>query len=663
MRRFIESRTGRAIGGVVIAALLVPFFTMVSLRKAYAQLEQLPTWAVVEFANLSGKGSAELGRIAAEAVSNELGKLNKYDVLSGEQVNRSAEALGLQNPITRISELIRLGQDLRAVSIVRGEIVDWQIATVGAGRQAEVAMRIVVIDVASGLPVNGSALKAVSAVRTGDVSEETLLNEALAAGAFNAVRDIESRTLPTGTVLNTLNRQALINQGSRTGFQVNQEVIVTRGREQVATARVTDVEPDSATITVVRQIKGIQPGDRVRVVFAVPEIKGIGRPGGELQVARPPARGNNSALITVLIVLGVLAFLLGQGRSGGQDVIIGVRAEPLVQPDDTPAVRISWRTDAFVKGNQQRYRWQVWRSDVSAAPVAVADGFNNFVIDDARPRDVTWNNFNGIVGPTPDCRFTDPPGESTTPAPGLVPGTPYLYSVELVYRVSALDLPLTGGGTTGGGTTGLTTGGGTTGLTTGGGTTGLTTGGGTTGGLTTGGGTTGGGTTGGGTTGGGGTAGGSGPSTRQDAGDCYFLTTRVAAIGTATPFNRPQLRAPENGATVSSPPVFRFDSVRGAVSSVVIQYALQFSPDPTFPENRTTTVLTFVDNSNSATLSTRPVPEAFSLYPGAQFIYWRVGARNVADNPGPVLQGRERYIFSAPFRFERPTIPPNPPAN
>lgn len=671
MRRFIESFAGRGVCVACAYALIIPFLTFVSMTRAVAQIETLPLWAVVEFQNLSPKGGAEYGKVAAEAVNSELAKTNRYEMIPAETIARAETELGYSGTL-RPDQLIRLGQNIRATTIVSGQLVDYRIIEVGAGRQADVLLRIEVRDVASGLPINGAALKGSSAIKGGDVSDETLIKEAIGATAYEGVQQIISRTLPRATVLNTLEKTALINRGARSGFQKDQEVIVTRGRDQVATASVTEVEPDAAVIQVVRSNRGIQPGDRVQVVFNVPPLLGFTKKGEADTGGRKasPRRGNNSGLISVLIIIGIAAFLFGQGRGGGQDLITDVTAEALVLPDDTPAVRLSWRPDAFIKGNNQRFQWQIYRSDVFGAPVMIAPGFATEAIDDARPRTFTWYDFEGIIGGA-FCDNTTPANPTDQDATGVVPGTVYTYQIELIYSLSALDLPGTGTGTTNGG-------GGTTGLTTGG-TTGLTTGG-TTGGLTTGGTGFGGGrnmvtvegiedevpfSTGGADmafgseevfalaqTGGGGDR-------------CYFASTKVPTKGQATPFLRPALRSPVNNAVIATAPVFVFTSVRGPTQSVVIEYVLQLSDDPTFPKNRTIMPAEgrFIDNSSpaGAQLSTSPVRDALTAFRGSEWIYWRIGARNINDNPGPVPVGGERYIFSAPFRFRRPTDPPIPP--
>lgn len=667
MRRFIQSQIGKGLSWILVQALIIPFLTFGTVARSVAQIETLPLWAVVEFQNLSSKGGPGYGKTASDAVSSELAKTNKYELIPGETVTRAETELGYTGTL-RPDQLVRLGQNIRATTIVSGQLVDYRVIEVGAGKQADVILRVEIRDVASGLPINGAALKASSAIKGGDVSDETLINEAISAAAYEAVGQIVSRTLPRATVLNTTGNEALINRGSRSGFSKDQEVIVTRGRDQVATAVVAEVEPDAGIVRVVRSNRGIQPGDKVQVVFNVPTVKGFTKKGDpDFGPKRGRGRGiggSNAGLISVLLLIGVAVFLLGGGRGGGQDLATDVTAEAMVLPDDTPAVKLSWRPDGFVKGNNQRFQWQVYRSDTFGTPVMIAGGYTTEAIDDARVRNFTWYDFQGAIGTTPNCDNTTPANPTQAAnVPGVVPGTTYTYQLELIYSLSALDLP--GAGTTGGGTTGTTatTGGNTGGLTTGGGTTGLTTGGGTTGR-------------------GGGLAeeeipfstGGSEFEegeiyVQQNTGGggdrCYFASTKVSAKGPATPVVRPSLRAPVNNAIVATAPVFVFTSVRGATSSAVFEYVLQLSDDPTFPKNRTIMPADgrVVENSGlpGAQLSTRPIADALTAFKGSQFVYWRIGARNVLDNPGPVPVGGERYIFSAPFRFTRPTDPPIPP--
>ena len=617
VRQFIATYPGRALSAVSIFALVLPFLTLSLASRATAQVETKEPWAVVQFADLSPVKGEGLGQMAAEAMATELAKLDKYDVQPVDSVDRAMTELGYQPPVSRPEEIVRLGQNLRVVNVVAGELVNYRIVKDGAGRFGEVKLRVVVRDVASGLSINGAAVLGASGVRTGDVEDSTLIRDAINAAAFKASADIAKNTLPKATVLNTLERTALINKGSRSGFQQGQNIIVLRGREQVASAVVGNVEPDSAFVRVTRQTKGIQPGDKVQVIFDVPTLKAeFGKPGDLGRVSQRRS-GNASGVISVLLVLGIAVFLLGQGRGGNTSIVTSLSSEATVLPNDLPAVQLSWRPDAFVKGNQTRFNWQIWRDDVPDTPVAVATGTaSNYVDDGNALGNLTYYSFTDI-GPGATCPAL--PGGDSVARTAIAAGRPYAYSIELVYRVSALESPDFGGGTSGG---------------------------------TTGGGTTGGGTTGGGTTGG--TTGGTG-------GWCYYVSTRTAAVGTATPLLRPVLRSPENDVTVATPTVFRFDSVRGSVTSILLEYVLQFSPNPQFPANQTATVNKWVDSAGTGTVSTPgAVRESTTVFPSSRTIYWRIGARNLNDKPGPVSINGERYIFSAPLRFQRPANPPAP---
>jgi hypothetical protein len=598
VRRFIQSLPGKLIAHLAVLSLMLPSLSLMFVGNAYAQLQSLPTWAVVEFVNKKG---GNYGAVAAEAVASEFAKTGKYDVVPQETIKRSMETLSLQSPVTDTTSILRLAQDLRAQSVVRGEVVDFQVKNVTGGKQATVAMKVIVIDAASGLAVNGSALTANSTVRSGDVSDETLIAEAIGTAANRAVADVQARTLPTATVLNTQGTDnALINQGSRTGFKRGMEVIIIRGREQVAVAKISDIEPDQAYLKASRVWKGIQPGDKVRAIFEPADIIGI-TPAGDARINKPRTRGNNSGLISIALVLGLGLLLFTQGNSSSQGATETVTSEATLYPDGSgqPAVKVSWSPNLFSKGNANRHRWQVWRDDVSGSPVLAVPGGMTFAYDTSLARDVNWANFGGVIGGT-TCDFDESPDETATGVTGPTPGRAHLYRVELVYKLSSLDLPGGGG---------------------------------------------------------------------DDATDCFFVTSQTQARGVATPLFRPELQTPASGEDVPAPvpgdPIF--DQVTFTFNSVVlsdpitVEYIVEVSTSPNFTRNTTRKVGTAL--STEVGLISIIADNTFFTAAGTT-VWWRVGARNVADRPGPVRDSLgERYIFSAARSFKRPTAPPPPPAN
>jgi hypothetical protein len=659
MKEFVQTRKFKAIAHVVVFALLLPFYSLLLARQAQAQVQSAEQWAVVPFSVRKPVEGVDLSNASAAALTTELTKVlvRTAEIIPADTVVRDAENLGFPLPIKRDDQLARLGQSLGAATIVTGEIVNQRIRDLGGNQvQAEVKVRVIVKDVASNMPINGAALVGASSVRPKDTDASTLYQDALASAASSAAGEISRNTLPKGTVLNTTETLALINMGTRSGFKVGQKVVVLRGRQQVATAEVTQVEADSCFVRVSKSLRGIQPGDKVQVMFEVPDISEKFSSGGDVGVIKSRPKSNNSGLITTILVLGVLVAVVGS--KGGKTSVQGITTAAVVEPDDRIGVQINWRPDAFSKGRSQRVLWQIWRSDVPDVPVIVVSDAALGGVPSVRD-----------YGTSPALAYFETPtsGDPTCPQQqggsnngGLsrsVPiqsGVPYTYSIELMYRIAGLDNPLSTAGSSGG-TTG-TTAGGTTGTTTGGGTTGGTTGGGLGGGLggrgyesprdlygyyqATTGATTG--TTTGSTTGG-------------SSSECYILGDRSTAKGTATPFRRPVANAPINNVTLTQPQVFRFQVERPAGGSTVMNYVIQFSTDPGFGTIRSTAE--FTDNTSTSIVATpNAISDVLTVFPGVAEIWWRVGIRNGGDKSSPV----GGYILSQVQRFKRPTNPPNP---
>ncbi len=594
MRRFVASLPGKFVCHTVVTALILPFLTLMTLGRADAQIQVQPSWAVVDFINRAPgeKGGAKIGQMAADAFATELGNVGKYDVTPREQVGREIQQLNLVTPVTEWTSLYRLAQGVSATAVVTGEVVNWQIRPNGNGKQADVAMRAIVRDVASGLPVNGSAQGASSSVRPGDTPDEVLLNEAFSLASAKIVADITNRNLPKATVLNTFENDAFLNQGSRSGFKTGQDVIIFRGADQVATAKITEVSYDDSTAHLIRSIKGIRPGDTAQVVFTVPDIEAnFGRNGEPKQVVVHPPRDTNHFLQVFGFGLLLLSLMMGKGAQG-QQVVNRVRAEAMFSDfQSVPGDRISFGTNGFVKGNQQKVQWQVWRSDVVTSPVIVADGSVNSVIDDASVHNITW--YTATRTSVTQCLAAPTAQATDSPNTPVVPGTPYLYSVELIYRIDAKDFP----------------------------------------------------------------------NPPANAVFCYYQSDKQNAVGPATPLEKPPVQSPAQGIDVTTPIPFTTQSVVTS-APITVQYALQLSTSSQFLKGQTETILGPI--SNSSGIVSMGIIDTYNgrlqVIKDATVLWWRIGARNVIDVPGPVpdLNG-QRYIFSVPRSFNRPNNPPPPP--
>lgn len=442
MRRNITTVAGRNLCHLIIGALLLPFLSFMTIGTAEAQIAQNPSWIVVEFVDRDGNKSP-YGADAAQKVRDSLANAPRADYVieTADTINRYIEELGLVAPVVEKTSLLRLAAHARASTIVTGELFSYHVEDQGTGRQAHVAVRVLVLDGASGLAVNGAVVeRASSSVRSTSTEEGVLVNEALAAAADMAIAKIRSTNLPTATVLNTRNDEALINRGSRDGFKTQMEVLILRGREQVAVGIVGDVEPDSATVRITRSDRGIQPGDKVRPIFDVPRLTGPRDPATKPTSVRRRGTGNVGPLITALLVVGLLVFALSGSNANRVDAAQDVSARPTVDLDGVQGNLVKWRLDFFFRSTQNNVQWQLWRSDVANTPIKVTEGQNTQMLDKlGEAGNIQWDNFQGNFASN-TCHHPNRP-LATAPRQDPVPGRQYTYEVALIYRIAGQDLP------------------------------------------------------------------------------------------------------------------------------------------------------------------------------------------------------------------------------
>ncbi|MCL6623172.1 MAG: hypothetical protein K6T17_00970 [Fimbriimonadales bacterium] len=587
MRRFVESKVGRQVSRVLILALVWNFvFWALPAVSGYAQIAvQRPQWAVLDFVNKTSLGGRALGGTAADAVAALLLTAN-VDVLGRETVERAYQDLGLTPPVTNKLDILRLGQYLTVEVVVIGEIQQAQIRRGANGRSADVALIVQGIDVSSGFPVVGTAVIGSSSERPGDITDDALLAEAVNDAAQKAMSEIRRQQIGTATVLATPSKFVKINMGARHGVKEGMRMVVTRQKEYVGIIRISNVRPDGAEDTVVESVKGVAPGDKARPIYdRLPEIKLV--PGGGGKVRSVGKGGTSSALVAVL-VLGLLALTLQKG-SGGSPPGKLITEATVAEDGISPVVRARWHPDIFNLGAWNRIEWHLWRTDYVPTPVEVVPGTITQVLDRTAARTRSWRdpaNFGGVGGPA--C-VEDPGAEDfDNPAPGIVPGTTYMYQLSLIYRLSSLDVPGAGGG---------------------------------------------------------------------QVQECFFTTGRSTAQGPVTPLDPPLLALPENGSQgVGNIVQFSWQASPGAD-----QYAVEISTTPTFSSRSTVRVVARVETLLGGLVSTDPI-NISAVFPTVERLYWRAGARNSGDVPGPVpdVLG-ERYVFSRPFQFDRVTPPPPPP--
>jgi len=124
---------------------------------------------------------------------------------------------------------------------------------------------------------------------------------------------------------------------------------------------------------------------------------------------------------------------------------------------------------------------------------------------------------------------------------------------------------------------------------------------------------------------------------------------------------------PQNNAQISQQASFHFTSVANGGFNLAVEYVVQLSTTPTFAKGQTVTVAKTQRTGSTditLTLDTINGTGISSAIRNATTIYYRIGARNVEDKPGPVKDPAtgERYIFSQWRVVTRTGTPPPPPA-
>ena len=148
----------------------------------------------------------------------------------------------------------------------------------------------------------------------------------------------------------------------------------------------------------------------------------------------------------------------------------------------------------------------------------------------------------------------------------------------------------------------------------------------------------------------------------QQQQDVTYRESDKKWTGFATPLAQPVLLRPANGSEdINLRSVdFEFQAVPGAQA-----YRVEVSTDPTFQNKAVSFYTNEVMMPAGSTISIRNV-NLSTKFSGAMRLYWRAGARNINDEPGPApwvgdIKGQYRYIWSEPFSFMPVEEPPPAP--
>jgi hypothetical protein len=423
------------------------------MGTARAQVSRSLTVAVLNFSNSSGVQGALLGNKASAAVETQLIESGRYDVVKSDLVQKTMTDLNLTYPLGR-QGMTQLAQALEADAIITGDVVN--VIRDAKTNQVSVTLRLEMTDRTSGELTNGAIATGESGIRP-DFSgaEDVLLDEALSKAAFTAVRSMNERILPEGTVYATSSRggniEALLNIGTNSGVRGGMEFIVLRNREQVARLRATEVTATDTTAVVVSSTRGVQPEDKVRAVFRLGDIP-VDRGGAiaPASVHKPRMNFGNMALgaLALFGLYRVTQGNIGSGNAGARGVTavatgpnngaIGSTDFPFV-----PEIHVRWRPPAGV-AQTDIVGYSVYRSlDGPGAPI--------FTTTSPGVRETIDTGQATTAGDGGDSTSGLLSGNSN----GLSPGVTNRYIVRTAYRINSNG---SNGGTDDSGTGGTDTG-------------------------------------------------------------------------------------------------------------------------------------------------------------------------------------------------------------
>jgi hypothetical protein len=313
-----------------VLSLLVVYLTLwittAGSAPAVAQLAtHLPSWVVLDFSNDTSYGGSDIGREASDALVVELTKTNKFNLSARGDVATAMTNLGLTSPLNTVATQ-KLGRELNADAVVTGEVLSIVKHNNPTEFVATVAVRVT--DVASGELVNGALARgSVHAPPGVPPDEDMLVGEAISQAAFTAVQRMSIYNLPIATIINNSDPQTvLLNHGTRDGLHPGLSMIVTRQGQEVGRIRVTTVEADDAEAVITNQGLGIQPDDKCKAIFALPaySVHGndvittadIGTTSAEAASSRSAFSGVGGVLLAILAGALIVSFA-GKGSNNG----------------------------------------------------------------------------------------------------------------------------------------------------------------------------------------------------------------------------------------------------------------------------------------------------------------------------------------------------------
>lgn len=550
--------------------------------------------ALLDFNNTSNYKGKMIERRAADAVAMSLASTagDYYALLPRSDLQKEVEALGLSYPLDKV-DMVRLGRSAGLDGIITGTVVQVQIIKSEGATQAGVMIACQMLDISTEEPITGTVVTGKSSPKydyTGDV--DILVDEALNKAAYQIAQHFISfavRGVPEFTILTTMGNDVLLNAGSRQGIKEGMEMVVLRRGEKVGRIRVKEVTLTDATATIIEAPRGIQGGDKARVVYEMPPI---GKAPLEQEIKRKATSTLQNTLPALLLAFGIYK-LMGKSSSA----TAGPRPSTCYASEigGSPIVHLSWDYRK-IPNPTNIAAVMVYRSftpSMPSSPQAIPSDSDFFLIYSWR-NNLYFDNgvlYGGTVPPsscedsqtlpttitryTPSDDLTSLDTNDITVVP-LVPGRPYYY---YVLGINAYTPPAPPGG---------------------------------------------------------------------EARIVYHWMDPIF-LGRYTPIYPPTPVSPANGTTILvdqlSSVTFQWLAVDGAN-----EYVVEVSTDPSFPSDSTKTIRSkpqYLIGNTGDIIPVGGLTMDLSRFRNAKVLYWRVGAINRDDTQRPP----EGYVFRKGFWY------------
>ncbi len=420
--------------------------------------------AVVDFRNLSKVPNDIFGAMATDALVVELLRSGKFGVTTADDLQAKMEQLGYKSEDDRApkvvmtpSMMVRLGQEVGADSVVSGEVTSIKVN--GDRKEAEVRIVVRMLHVASGEWANGAIATGKSYPRIGYTAdkETDLIIEAINDAARKAVETMVQYIIPEATIIGTFGaNEVLLNRGAQEGLQPGMEMIVLRRGETgeddvVGRIRLTKVSDTDARGAVIHSTRGMKPEDRVRAVFELPtDTAKAAAP--RIDAKKRASKG--AKLLWGLVALIGLATLFKGGGDKGEEVPAAVamagKAPDITSHWDEGGILVAWNTPKNLR-HADIVEFHVWRDTKGqVGPVGGTGDVGPVTVNDmytATPYSTPAGTFDhGVVDDITGVEFTyryanvdHDLADGDMTAPGITVGKTHQYWLTCVYARRTSD--------------------------------------------------------------------------------------------------------------------------------------------------------------------------------------------------------------------------------